>query len=113
MTTPKLDEAAIFDRARRIEATDARLSYIQQVCAGDRNLLARVEALLRIDDEDPGFLELPPKGLQDSFQAFAGECPGAQIGPYRLIERIGEGGFAFVFLAEQLQPVRRMVAVKI
>src|SRR5262249_6030959 len=113
MTTPKLDEAAIFDRARHIEAPEARLSYIQQACAEDRNLLARVQALLRMDDEDADFLELPVKRLQISFQASTGECPGAQIGPYRLVERIGEGGFAVVFLAEQLQPVRRPVAVKI
>src|SRR5205085_9242551 len=43
----------------------------------------------------------------------AGDCPGTVIGPYKLLEQIGEGGFGMVFLAEQSQPVRRQVALKV
>src|SRR6266851_325636 len=106
----KLDEAAIFNIARQIQAPEARRQYIEQSCADDSRLQARVEALLRVNDQEQGFLESPPFSFSptiagDSDGATAagpaiGEVPGAQIGPYKLMEQIGEGGFGVVFLAE-------------
>ena len=113
MATPTLDEAAIFDKARQIEAPEARLHYVQQACAGDQHLQARVEALLRVHEEEPAFLESPAKDLRNSFPISVRDGAGSQIGPYRLIECLGEGGFGVVFRAEQLEPIRRFVAVKI
>ena len=55
MATLKLDEAAIFDIARQIEAPEARLLFIQMACGEDRDLQARVEALLRVNDEQGNF----------------------------------------------------------
>jgi serine/threonine protein kinase/tetratricopeptide (TPR) repeat protein len=112
---PDLDEAAIFHVARRIDAPEARRLYLQQVCAGDTALQARIEALLRVHDENRGFLEPPAEGPPRPTTADAPvtEGPGTPIGPYKLLEQIGEGGFGAVFVAEQHQPVRRMVAVKI
>src|SRR4029077_491303 len=60
----------------------------------------------------PSFLESPLEGFPAG-HSFASDFVGSQIGPYHVIERIGEGGFAVVFLAEQLQPIRRTVAVKV
>jgi WD40 repeat protein/serine/threonine protein kinase len=113
MASPRLDEGEIFDMARRIDAPEARRLCIQRECGKDQLLQARVEALLRVYEEDPDFLESSIKAFQGAGRAFVDDFVGTQIGPYKLIERIGEGGFAVVFQAEQLQPMRRTVAVKI
>ncbi len=68
MATLKLDEAAIFDIARQIEAPEARIQFIQVACGEDRDLRARVEALLRVNDEQGNFPRFPgrkpPRGHQ-------------------------------------------------
>jgi serine/threonine protein kinase/Flp pilus assembly protein TadD len=112
MTTPKLDEAAIFNLARRIEAPEARRLYLRQACGEDAQLLARVEGLLRVHEEE-SFLQSPASGVQTAIDAGIHEGPGTRIGPYKLLEQIGEGGFGLVFVAEQQQPVRRKAALKI
>jgi eukaryotic-like serine/threonine-protein kinase len=112
MSIPKLDEAAIFNIARRIEAPEERRLYLQQSCGDDGQLLARVEALLRVN-EDRSFLESPPPGMRMAVEDTISEGPGTRIGHYKLIEQIGQGGFGVVFMAEQQHPVRRKVAVKV
>jgi serine/threonine protein kinase/tetratricopeptide (TPR) repeat protein len=105
-------EKKIFEAARQLADRAARRSYLQQACGDDQALLARVEALLRVHDEQRAFLEspaVPPPTFPDG----AGEGPGTQLGPYKLVERIGEGGFGVVFEAVQQQPIRRTVALKI
>ncbi len=113
MATPKLDEAAIFNVARQIEAPEARLLFIQTACGEDRDLRTRVEALLRVNDEQGSFLETPAASIQGATSATSNEGVGARIGPYKLIEQIGEGGFGVVFMAEQQHPIRRKVALKV
>ena len=113
MAKPKLDEAAIFDAARQIDAPEARLLFIQVACAENRDLQARVEALLRVNDEQGTFLDSPVASLQGAINATISEGVGTLIGPYKLIEQIGEGGFGVVFMAEQQHPIRRKVALKV
>jgi eukaryotic-like serine/threonine-protein kinase len=115
MTFAKLDEAAIFNAARLIEDPDAQRLYIDQTCCADPDLRNRLETLLRIHKEDTRFLELPAKGLAPAPgpNHANGDGPGGQIGPYTLLEEIGEGGFGKVFLAEQRQPIHRQVALKV
>ena len=113
MTSPKLDEAAIFNAARQIAAADARRRYIEGACAGDSALQSRLEALLLIDEADRGFLEQPAEGTTTSPAGGISEEPGQRIGPYKLLQAIGEGGMGIVFMAEQEAPVRRKVALKI
>ena len=114
MRTQPLDEADIFNTARKIEAPAARTDYVKQVCGDDRVLWDRITALLRAHDEDKSFLESPPTGLAANPEGPPiPEGPGTVIGPYKLHEHIGEGGFGVVYLAEQLKPVRRRVALKI
>ena len=113
MTPPKLDEAAIFEVARQIEPADARRRYIEAACAGEPALQGRVEALLLIDQADRGFLERPAEGVATPAAGGISEGPGQRIGPYKLLQAIGEGGMGIVFMAEQEVPVRRKVALKI
>ena len=113
MATIKLDEAAIFDIARQIGAAEARCLFIETACGEDRVLQERVEALLRVNDEQGTFLESPAASIQGAINATRSEGIGTLIGPYKLIEQIGEGGFGVVFKAEQQHPIRRKVALKV
>ena len=75
---------------------------------------ARIEALLAAHEAPAGVLDVPPAGLPitDIYRPVT-EAPGQAIGPYLLLQRIGEGGFGVVFMAQQEHPLRRQVALKI
>jgi serine/threonine protein kinase/tetratricopeptide (TPR) repeat protein len=110
---PMPGEQAIFNAARLIAAPDARRQYVEQACGEDHNLRARIEALLRVHDEDSTFLRTPAEGVGAAFAEPVREAPGTLIGPYQLRHQIGEGGMGTVFLAEQTRPVQRQVALKL
>ncbi len=104
----------IFHQAVEISDPRERAAYLGQVCGNDQQLRREVEALLRADDRAGGFLEGPPVAANvtlDSLPRIDG--PGTTIGRYELLELIGEGGMGLVYLAEQKEPVRRKVALKI
>jgi hypothetical protein len=103
------DEATLFNAARRIAAPEARRRYLDQACGDDADLRARVEALLRVHDEERSFLEPPPKIIPAGRTEPNHEGPGSFIGPYQLLQQLGEGGMGTVFLAEQTEPVQRRV----
>jgi serine/threonine protein kinase/tetratricopeptide (TPR) repeat protein len=113
MAMPDLNEEAIFDAARQIATPDDRRLYVQRACGDNAALRARVEALLRLCDREPNFLEPPTGGVGRTVADPVHEGPGATVGPYQLRERLGEGGFGVVWLAEQQRPVRRQVALKV
>lgn len=94
--------------ARRIAAE--RKSYLEEVCRGDDSLRAQVEKLLRAHDSAGSFLEQP---LMPAAHEVLAEKAGDRIGPYALVELIGEGGCGAVYLAEQEYPIHRRVAVKV
>lgn len=112
-----LDEEAIFHAARQIESTDARARYLDQVCGSSQSLRQGVDLLLRYAEEDPDFLESPaldfPPAMADDDASLTHEAHPTQIGPYQLLEWIGEGGMGVVYRAEQTQPVHRVVALKL
>jgi serine/threonine protein kinase len=88
--------------------------YLDGACGEDTELRRRVEALLEAHVADESLLDEPAIELEATIDhSQIAERPGAEIGPYRLIEQIGEGGFGVVFLAEQTEPVRREVALKV
>src|SRR5262245_9422544 len=101
MVAKSLDEQAIFEVARTIEVRAAREAYLRQVCGGDVALAERVKALLGAYEQSAGFLEAPPSALSVDAGLTRDEPiterPGTVIGPYKLLEQIGEGGFGVVF----------------
>lgn len=114
MTGEEIDEKNIFNTARRIDFPEARAEYLQQACGADPKRIERIETLLRGYEEQASFLESPAAEWEDrATLAPLTEQPGTVIGPYKLLQQIGEGGFGIVFMAEQTAPVRRKVALKI
>jgi WD40 repeat protein/serine/threonine protein kinase len=104
----------IFWDAAQIASPAERDTYLRRACAEDCDLRRRVELLLQAMSKAESFLESPAAELA----ATAEECPitegpGTVVGPYKLLEQIGEGGFGVVFMAEQQHPVRRRVALKV
>jgi non-specific serine/threonine protein kinase/serine/threonine-protein kinase len=89
-----------------------RAAYISDHCT-DPDVRAAVERLLAAHDEPASVLDRPAPGMPTAAYVSVTEKPGTVIGPYKLMEQIGEGGFGLVFVAEQLEPVKRKVALKI
>ncbi|MCA9148486.1 MAG: protein kinase [Planctomycetales bacterium] len=109
-----LDEAEIFNTARRIASLAERNAYLLRACQSDEAAYRSVTRLLELYDGDREFLETPPNDLTIQADTVTiEEGPGSTIGNYQLLERLGEGGFAVVYLAEQAVPIRRQVALKI
>ena len=122
-----MNESQVFTSALKLATPAERAGYLDEVCAGNAELRAAVEALLRAHANDPGFLEQPAGSLSGTVdgpatpalderlaQAGVPEQPGEVLGGrYKLLQLIGEGGFGVVFMAEQTQPVQRKVALKL
>src|ERR1041385_5237299 len=99
----------LFNEAAR-KSPEERRRYLDESCAAEPALREQVESLLRAHDAAAGFLDNPPLG---SSPQILNEKPGDRIGRYKLLEKIGEGGCGVVYMAEQEEPVRRRVALKI
>jgi serine/threonine protein kinase/tetratricopeptide (TPR) repeat protein len=97
------------------KAPSDRAAYLDAACGADAQLRAQVEALLRSHDEAGSMLEQPlfRGGPTVDEPPAALDGPGTVIGPYKLVERIGEGGMGTVWMAQQTEPVKRLVAVKL
>src|SRR5262249_18812678 len=115
---PPMSVKVIFDHAAELPAAKRR-AYLDEACANDPAAREKVEALLKAHDEAGSFLQHPVVGPNDTVDSQPGqdrvdgprEAAGSRIGPYQLLEQIGEGGMGVVFLAEQTQPLRRKVAL--
>jgi serine/threonine protein kinase len=98
---------------------DDRDAALAQACGGDAALRADVEALLRAEVAAGGFMGDPANsaaGVQDALETITGsrrEQVGQMIGRYKLLEPVGEGGFGVGWAAEQREPVKRRVALKV
>jgi serine/threonine protein kinase/tetratricopeptide (TPR) repeat protein len=105
---------AIFFAALEKGSPPERAAYLDEACAGEADLRRRVEKMLAAQAQAGSFLEQPAHSPVVTVEEQpVSEGPGTVIGPYKLLEQIGEGGFGVVFLAEQTQPVRRKVALKV
>mgnify|MGYP000916168451 FL=1 len=106
----------VFAEAVEIGPAAERAAYLERACGGDDALRRQVESLLDAHLRAGEFLESPAAGLPTVTAAGAlhpPEAPGAVIGPYKLLEEIGEGGMGVVYMAEQAHPIRRRVALKV
>ncbi len=121
-------EEEVFDAARKLADAAQRSAFVASACDGDSRLRERVERLLQVRDQaETLFTECTSVLRSVSSEdlggggheilrrpaAVADEAPGALIGPYRIVRKIGEGGCGAVYVAEQDKPVRRRVALKI
>src|SRR5262245_870026 len=123
MSQSQQAEKSIFLQAIEIDSSTERAAFLDRACAGNRQLRAEIDELLQADARSGDLLDAPSAvapGNGASRGAAATidlptvvEAPGTVIGPYKLLEQIGEGGFGVVFMAEQTQPVRRRVALKV
>jgi serine/threonine protein kinase len=113
MTGTEPDAKAIFCEALEKPTEAERAAYLDAACRGNSALRGRVEGLLRAHGEAGSFIE-GPAGIATIFDAEPqGEDVGEVIGPYKLMEQIGEGGMGVVYVADQAKPVRRRVALKV
>ncbi|MFO0808099.1 MAG: protein kinase [Gemmataceae bacterium] len=122
MTTTPADVKSIFGKALERPDPAGRAAYLAEACGGDDALRAEVDGLLAALDEAGAFLNRP--GVTETFgppqPAATADFPGDNesvgcviAGRYKLVEEIGEGGMGTVWMAQQTEPVRRAVAVKV
>jgi eukaryotic-like serine/threonine-protein kinase len=117
MPQPSEREIEVFNTALEVPAAQ-RAAYLDQACAGDAALRRGVEELLQAGEQAGEFLETsaaapPGPGGTVRPAPVSAEKPGDRIGRYKLLQQIGEGGCGVVYVAEQEEPVRRRVALKV
>ena len=115
MTQTAAQIELIFAAAVALASAEERAGYLNQVCAEAPDLRGHVEALLRAHERGEHLLDRPIAGEPNPTGHYvAKERPGVMIaGRYKLLEEIGEGGMGTVWVAEQTEPVRRKVALKL
>src|ERR1043166_8475098 len=122
MSQAEQREEAVFEATLQLPVAQ-RAAYLDRTCADDADLRHRVEMLLGAFERAGGFMKQPAVSLASIGGEGQGERalrrllptekPGDRIGRYKLLEQIGEGGCGVVYVAEQEEPVRRRVALKI
>jgi serine/threonine protein kinase/WD40 repeat protein len=109
-----MTEREIFLAALKQPTGGERAAFLDQACGSDANLRGQIEALLAEHEQLGSYLESPVgAGQRTVDQPPVAELPGTVIGPYKLLQQIGEGGMGTVWMAEQSKPVQRKVAVKV
>jgi hypothetical protein len=126
MATVVPTEKSVFFQAIDIESRGERAAFIEAACGGNSELLASVQELILAHESDQNLIDRPIAGesvvyvedlpeteLRPALTDSAHHAIGTRIGAYKLMELIGEGGFGLVYVADQQEPVRRRVALKI
>ena len=122
MSNSRQQEEALFEAARNLTGARARQAFLEQACAEDPGLRRRVESLLAAEGAAAEFFESATGfSIRDCVAEVAEPAPaadlmkglGTHIGRYKLLQKIGEGGCGVVYMAEQEEPVRRRIALKV
>ena len=116
MARSRSDKERSFNAAAELTDPGERAAFLAAACGADETLRAGIEDLLRHDVAAGSFLESPavdPAATANVPSAIDSESAGTLIGPYKLLQSIGEGGMGTVYMAEQTRPVRRTVALKL
>ena len=110
-----MDAATILEKALEMAAGMQRSDYLDAACGNDAALKAEVIELIQAHEGAGSFLQPndSPALAVTQLASSAAEKAGDRIGPYKLLQQIGEGGFGVVFMAEQIEPVSRKVALKV
>jgi non-specific serine/threonine protein kinase/serine/threonine-protein kinase len=106
-------ECEIFSAALELAEPAQRAAFLDKACGADAALRGSIESLLRAHESKDGLLKQEDESPPSQGDAPIREGPGSRIDRYKRHERIGEGGFGVVYMAEQVEPVRRRVALKI
>jgi serine/threonine protein kinase/tetratricopeptide (TPR) repeat protein len=112
METKPPSVETIFGEALDLSSASERAAYLDRTCGGDAVLRCQVESLLAAHDRAGDFLDSPNIAMSAD-RPHPAEGPGTIIGPYKLLQEIGEGGMGTVWMAEQTAPVKRVVALKV
>jgi serine/threonine protein kinase/Tol biopolymer transport system component len=112
MGSEPADIKSIFVEALEL-AADERPAFLDRVCGNDESLRRQVEEFLRLHEDAGGFLESPPLIDRPPLPNLPEEKLGTTIDKYKLLEKVGEGGMAVVYMAEQEKPIHRKVALKV
>lgn len=104
---------AVFCAAIEIESSSQRESWLNQACGEDAELRRQVDRLLQAHFRGGSIVDSPAHTIDPTVDQPPAERPGARIGPYKLLQQIGEGGMGTVYMAEQAHPVQRKVALKV
>jgi len=107
-----MNEQTIFTAALDLEPS-RREAFLDEACGNSPELRQRIEKLLQLNVGAGRFMEQPAVEVIGTIDQPATERPGTQIGPYKLLQQIGEGGMGVVYMAEQTEPVQRKVALKV
>ena len=119
MNGPDKREETLFNAALQLATPEERAAYLKEACKGDEPLRQRVMALLHAHEQADAILDKPAAGLPartlvvNPAMIQPSEKAGDKIGRYKLLQQIGEGGCGVVYMADQEEPVRRRVALKI
>jgi eukaryotic-like serine/threonine-protein kinase len=115
-----MTEETLFIEASEIANPAERAAFLDRACAGNADLRGRLDKLLAQHAQAGNFLDLPAPlpttgelGISDSQSTVDLPCDRGDVGPYKLVELIGEGGMGTVWLAQQQEPVKRLVALKV
>jgi hypothetical protein len=109
-------EEVLYALALKQPAND-RAGFLDAVCPGDPALRSRLEALLAAHEQPETLLAPQADAVRPTIKLDLADAPdeavGQTLGRYKLLERVGEGGCGVVYVAEQTEPVRRRVALKV
>jgi tetratricopeptide (TPR) repeat protein/serine/threonine protein kinase len=110
--TPRTE--SLFWSALAISSPEERARYLDEACGADQQLRRRLEELLAAYPKVESFMEPAATGPAAAVaDPPSGESPGIVIGPYKLVEQVGEGGMGSVWMAQQTEPIKRLVALKL